>query len=206
MKVLFINGSPKERGCTYTALREVASQLRENNIETEILHIGAGPILDCMACGACRETGRCFEDDVVNIAARRMKECDALIVGCPVYFAGPSGRLVCFLDRLFYSAGGTFAGKLGACVVSARRGGCTASLDRLAKYFEFARMPMVSSTYWNMVHGNTPEEVAQDREGLQTMRNLGRDMAWMLRCIEVSRNAGVPVPAAERAERTNFIR
>lgn len=206
MKVLMINTSPKERGCTYTALREAADQLEKEGVGSEIMHIGSGPILDCMACGACSKTGRCFEDDIVNVAARAMEDCDGLIVGSPVYFAGPSGRMTCFLDRLFYSAGRVFSGKPAAAVTVARRGGCSASLERIEKYFGLYRMPMVTSTYWNMVYGTTPDEVRQDLEGMQTMRNLGMDMAWLIKCIDAGRNAGIELPAADRGSRTNFIR
>lgn len=205
MKVLLINGSPHEKGCTYTALKEVADTLQQEGVESEILWLGAKPIAGCIGCGTCRRTGKCFVNDIVNETNARMTEFDALVVGSPVYYAGPSGQLTAFLDRFFYSRN-NFAGKLGAAVVSCRRGGATAAFDRLNKYFTISRMPVVSSQYWNQVHGNTPEEVKRDAEGLQTMRTLGRDMAWLLKCIEAGKKEGVNLPAAETKISTNFIR
>lgn len=205
MKALLINGSPRRAGCTYTALREVERTLNECGVETELYQIGAKPVAGCIACGSCARTGRCFVDDGVNGLNARMAEFDAIVVGSPVYYAGPSGQLTAFLDRLFYS-GGNFAGKLGACVVSCRRGGASAAFDRLNKYFTINSMPVVSSQYWNQVHGNTPEEVLQDEEGLQTMRTLARNMAWLLKCIEAGREKGVSLPDPEPHIRTNFIR
>ena len=150
MKVLLINGSPHEHGCTYTALMEVAATLHKYQIETELLHLGKKPIAGCIACGKCAVSGRCVFDDLVNQVLDRLDEFDALVVGSPVYYAGPSGQLTAFLDRLFYSGGGRMAGKLGACVVSCRRGGATAAFDRLNKYFTISNMPVVSSQYWNL--------------------------------------------------------
>ncbi len=201
MKVLLVNGSPHERGCTYTALREVADTLEKEGIETEIFNIGKGPFYGCVACGVCRRTGKCVFGDVANDLADRMLEADGLVVGSPVYYAGPNGALCALLDRVFYSHKG-FTGKPSAAVVSCRRGGASASFDRLNKYFTINGMPVVSSTYWNSVHGNTPEEVKKDREGLQVMRNIGHAMATMLRNI----SGGEAVPAFERGEVTNFIR
>ncbi len=206
MKVLMINGSPHEHGCTDAALRELEKTLRSEGLETEIFWVGQEPIAGCRACGACAKLGRCVVNDRVNELAARLEACDALVLGSPVYYAGPSGQITAFLDRLFYSAGKKMPGKLGAAVVSCRRGGASAAFDRLNKYFTISNMPIVPSQYWNQVHGNTPEEVAQDAEGLQTMRTLGANMAWLLRCIEAGRRAGIERPAYEAPLRTNFIR
>ena len=206
MKVLLINGSPHKAGCTYIALKEVADTLEQNGIGTQFLYLGVKPVAGCIACGNCAKTGRCFIDDKVNELIDLLPELDGIVVGSPVYYAGPSGQLTAFLDRAFYAGGGRFAGKLGAAVVSCRRGGASAAFDRLNKYFTINSMPVVSSQYWNQVHGNTPDEVRQDLEGLQTMRTLGRNMAWLLRCIELGRANGVDFPAGERQIMTNFIR
>lgn len=208
MKVLLINGSPKEKGCTYTALCEVESELNKAGIETEIFHVGKQPIRGCNACGSCGRSGnsRCiFNDDTVNIGLEKAEMADGLIFGSPVHYAGATGMITSFLDRFFY-AGRSFAYKPGAAVVSCRRGGATAAFDQLNKYFTIASMPIVSSQYWNMVHGNTPEEVAQDLEGMQIMRTLGMNMAWLLKCIEAGKSAGVALPEKEKRIATNFIR
>ena len=205
MKALLINGSPHEKGCTYTALREVADELERNGVEAEMFHVPSDSP-GCRACRACRRTGRCVIDDEVNALAARLDEFDAIVLGSPVYYAGPAGQLCAFADRLFYSSPGRMDGKLGASVVSCRRGGNTASFDRLNKYFTISNMPVVSSQYWNQVHGNTPDEVRRDLEGLQTMRTLARNMAWLLRCIEAGEAAGVPRPEREPQVQTNFIR
>lgn len=205
MKVLLINGSPNEQGCTFTALSEASKTLNKNGINTEIYWIGKKPIAGCIACGHCFETGECVWNDNVNKLAERLDEFDGFIIGSPVYYAGPSGQITAFLDRLFYSAGRKLAGKLGASVVSCRRGGATAAFDRLNKYFTICNMPIVSSQYWNMVHGFTPEDVMKDKEGLQTMRTLGENMAWLLKCIQAGRESGVPEPEYEPKVMTNFI-
>lgn len=206
-KVLLINGSGNAHGCTFTALSEVAGMLNQEGIETEIIQLGKEPIRDCIGCGACAKLGHCvFEDDLVNEVAEKARHADGFVFGTPVYYAHPSGRILSFLDRLFYSAGGAFAFKPAAGVASARRAGTTASLDVLNKYFTIARMPVVSSNYWNMVHGNTPEEVKQDLEGLQIMRGIGQNMAWMIKCIEAGKAAGIACPQTEQKVRTNFIR
>ncbi len=207
MKVMLLNGSPHPAGCTYTALAEAESVLGQHGIGTAWTHIGNKPILGCQGCGACYTLDHCaFENDadnLVNRFVRDMAGCDALIIGSPVYYAGPNGALCALLDRAFYSGGDAFRGKPGAAVASCRRGGATATLDRLNKYLTICQMPVVSSQYWNMVHGNTPDEVRQDAEGLQTMRTLGHSLAWMLKAIA----AGGPLPpAAEKPQRTNFIR
>lgn len=191
MKVLLINGSPKLKGCTYTALNEIAKELEAENIETEIFHIGNQPIRGCIGCGGCKSNNRCvFNDDTVNKAIEKVKEADGIIFGSPVHYAAASGSLTSFLDRLFYAYGGKFlAYKPGASIVSCRRGGSTAAFDQLNKYFTISNMPIVSSQYWNMVHGNTPDEVRQDLEGMQIMRTLGRNMAWLLKSINIGKKS-----------------
>lgn len=211
MKVLMINGSPNKEGCTYTALSEIAKTLKEEGVESEIVHIGSGPIHGCIGCGKCKDsdarTGRCiFEDDVVNQLIEKMEQADGLIIGSPVYFASANGSLVAALDRMFYAGRGCFAHKPGAAIASARRAGTTATFDQLNKYFAINQMPVATSTYWNMVHGNCPDDVRQDKEGLQTMRNLARNMAWLLKCMESGKAAGIKPPQAESTQRTNFIR
>ncbi|WP_346886938.1 flavodoxin family protein [Clostridium sp. UBA1056] len=208
MKVLLINGSPNEKGCTYTALHEIAKELEKENIEAEIFHVGKDPIRGCMGCGHCYRSGSCkciFNDDTVNIALEKAKDMDGFIFGSPVHYASASGMLTSFLDRFFY-AGNGFEYKPGAAIVSCRRGGATAAFDQLNKYFTITNMPIVSSQYWNMVHGNTPEEVVQDLEGMQIMRTLGKNMAWLLKSIEAGKKSGISLPAKEERARTNFIR
>lgn len=205
MKVLLVNGSPHDRGCTYTALHEIAVTLEKEGVESELLWLGAKPVAGCIACGHCKKAGRCIFDDLVNETIGKLPAFDGIIVGSPVYYAGPSGQLTAFLDRLFY-AGTGFAGKLGAAVVSCRRGGASAAFDRLNKYFMMNCMPVVSSQYWNQIHGNTPEEAEQDGEGLQTMRTLARYTAWLLKSLAAGRERGLELPAPEPRIRTNFIR
>ena len=208
MKVLMLNGSPHKEGCTWTALCEAAKELEKEGIETEILHVGGRQVWGCMGCGACARLGKCVhDDDLVNTAVAKMKECDGLIVGSPVHYASASGAITSFLDRFFYCGGAAAAHKPGAAVVSARRAGTTAALDQLNKYFTINQMPVVSSQYWNMVHGTSAQETAEDEEGMQIMRTRGRNMAWLLKCIEAGKRAGVCIPAAEtERKRTNFIR
>lgn len=207
MKVLLINGSPREEGCTYTALSEVALALETENIKTEIFHVGKQPIRGCMACGACSKSnsGKCVFNDTVNIALEKAKEVDGFVFGSPVHYAAASGQITSFLDRFFY-AGTGFQYKPGAAIVSCRRGGSTAAFEQLNKYFTIANMPIVSSQYWNMVHGNTPDEVKQDLEGMQTMRVLGKNMAWLLKSIQAGKDAGIELPEKEARVVTNFIR
>ena len=206
MKVLLINGSPHKKGCTYTALREVADELERQGIETEIFQLGTAAVRSCTACGQCARTGRCiFDDDPVNQCLDRLRQADGLIVGAPVHYAGPAGAVTALLDRMFYRKSGFLALKPAAAVVSCRRGGASAAFDRLNKYFTIAQMPVVSSQYWNAVHGNTPEQVRQDLEGMQIMRTLGRNMAWLLKCIDYAKEA-VPRPEQEERVATNFIR
>ncbi|MCL2326368.1 MAG: flavodoxin family protein [Proteobacteria bacterium] len=206
MKVLLINGSPRENGCTYRALDEIAQTLSRDFIETEFLHLGKREIRGCIACGQCKALGRCIFDDIVNQAAEKMETCDAMVVGSPVYFASANGTLFSFLDRLFYANRRSFFHKPAACVVSARRAGATASMDALLKYFSISQMPIVTSSYWPMVHGNTPEEVEKDLEGLQTMRNLARNLAWILKAIHLGKQNGLQPPDNNTAVHTNFIR
>lgn len=207
MKVLLFNGSHKPNGCTFTALSEVAKTLNSEGVETEILQIGARPVRDCIGCNQCAGKQRCvFDDDIVNAWIEKIKTADGFIFGTPVYYAHPSGRILCAMDRLFYAAGEYFVHKPAAVIASARRGGTTATLDTISKYFGVAQMPVISSTYWNMVHGNMPEQTIQDLEGMQTMRNIGRNMAWMLKCIEAGKKAGIAAPTAETEAWTNFIR
>lgn len=206
MNVILLNGSPHPAGCTYTALREVADTLNAEGVDTEILQVGSRPVSGCLGCGACLKTGRCFIDDGVNDFVARSAQADGFVFGSPVHYAAASGALTSFLDRAFYGKGKAFTNKPGAVVVSCRRGGASAAFDQLNKYFTISSMPVVSSQYWNQVHGNTPDEVRRDLEGMQTMRTLGRNMAWLLRCIEAGRAAGVPLPAREDKVATNFIR
>ncbi|MDU1912035.1 flavodoxin family protein [Fusobacterium sp.] len=206
MKVMLLNGSPNEKGCTYTALREVEKVLNKHEIETEIVYLGKKPIAGCIACSKCFETGKCIWNDKVNEITERSAEIDGLIIGSPVYYASANGSLTAFLDRLFFSAGEKMAGKLGASIVSCRRAGSTAAFDQLNKYFTISNMPIVSSNYWNQVHGFTPEDVMQDKEGLQIMRTLGENMAWLLKCIEAGKKMNIPNPEYEEKIMTNFIK
>ncbi len=211
MKVLLVNGSPSKEGCTYTALKEVADTLNKEGIDTEIFWVGAKPVGGCMDCEYCRTHGECVLKDVVNEFQKKLADADGFVFGSPVHYAAASGNLTSFMDRLFFSTPKTDGKKAllymkpAAAVVSARRGGNTATFDQINKYFTIQQMPVVSSCYWNMVHGNTPDEVRQDKEGLYTMRVLGRNMAYLLRCMEAASKAGVPLPETEPAVYTNFI-
>lgn len=205
MKVLLINGSPHANGCTYTALCEVEKELNKSDIETEIIHVGNKDIRGCIACGNCRKNGKCVFDDMVNEVAPKFTECDGIVVGSPVYYASANGNLISFMDRLFYSNACDKNMKVGAAVVSARRVGCSSTFDELNKYFTIAGMPVASSQYWNSVHGNTPEEVLKDEEGLQVMRTLGKNMAFLVKSIALGKEKyGLPEKEAKVA--TNFIR
>lgn len=206
MKVILVNGSPHANGCTFTALTEVAETLTTHGIETEIMQLGTKPISGCLGCRVCVEKGNCFMDDLVNIFLSKAKAADGFIFGSPVHYAAASGHLTSFLDRAFFGKSDLFANKLGAAVVSCRRGGASSAFDQINKYFTISNMPVVSSQYWNQVHGNTPEEVKQDLEGMQTMRTLGHNMAWLLKCIEAGKKAGIPLPQREPKTATNFIR
>jgi len=203
MKVLLINGSPRERGNTFRALSEIATTLNSEGVETDVINIGKGAVQGCIACGMCGREGRCtFRDDLYNKVLRSVKDgIDGLIVGSPVYYGGPNGSLCALLDRVFYSLGPQLQYKPGASVAVCRRGGATTAFDRLNKYFTMMNMPLVSSQYWNIVYGQTPGQVALDEEGMQTMRTLAHNMAWMLRQL----NSGEDKPTQERRVWTNFI-
>lgn len=206
MKVLLINGSPNEHGCTYTALAEAQKVFEKNGVETEIVYLGKKPVAGCVACGICRKAGYCVYNDTVNDVIDKLDDIDGLIVGSPVYYAGVSGQITSFLDRLFFAASAKMKGKPAASIVSCRRGGASAAFEIINKYFMMTNMPVVTSQYWNQVHGNTPEEVLRDEEGLQTVRVLAQNMIWLMRSIEAGRAAGVEYPEYEPKVRTNFIR
>lgn len=204
MKVLLINGSPKKAGNTFLALSEVAGTLNGNGIETTLIHIGNKAVQGCIACNKCYELGRCiFKDELYNKIRESLKDADGLIIGSPVYYAGPNGSLCAILDRIFYSCSELLLYKPGASVVVCRRGGASAAFDRLNKYFTISNMPVVSSQYWNNVHGLLPGESTQDAEGMQTMRTLGKNMAWILMNLK---NGVTTIPKQEARQRTNFIR
>lgn len=204
MKVLMINGSPNARGCTYTALTEVAKTLNEAGVVTEFIQVGNKDLRGCIACRKCKTSGKCAFDDLVNEVAPKLAGCDGIVVGSPVYYASANGTLVSFLDRLFYSTRFDKTMKVGAAVVSARRGGTTATFDQLNKYFTISGMPVVSSQYWNMVHGYTPEDVYADKEGCQIMRTLGRNMAFLIKGIALAKDK-YGLPEQEARVTTNFI-
>lgn len=206
MKVLMLNGSCKSNGNTNYALEEIGKALKEEGVDFEIFQLGSQPVKDCIGCRQCTEKGCVFEDNNVNEFISKAKEADGLIFGTPVYYAHPSGRVLSFLDRVFYSSGKSLSFKPGAAVAVARRGGTTASFDVMNKYFGISQMPVVGSTYWNIAHGKVPDEARFDEEGMQTMRNLGRNMAWMIKCINAGKNAGVALPETERAYSTSFVR
>lgn len=206
MKVILVNGSPHKEGCTYTALQEVAGSLEKEGIETEMFWLGVKPIGGCIACNSCLSTGKCFQnDELVNAFLEKVPDADAFVFGSPVHYAAASGMLTSFMDRVFYGRADLFAHKLGAAVVSCRRGGAATTFDQINKYFTICNMPVVSSQYWNQIHGGCAEEARQDAEGMQTMRTLGSNMAWLLKCIEAGRNAGIEKPQLESVVRTNFI-
>ncbi len=208
MKVLLINGSPNENGCTFTALSEIKKSLEQNNIEAEIFHIGKNQVRGCIGCGGCRKNdGKCvFNDDVVNTVIEKAKDADGFVFGSPVHYASPAGALMAVLDRVFFAGSENFKFKPGASIVSCRRSGTTASVDCLNKYFTISNMPVVSSNYWNMVHGSSPEDVLKDEEGLQIMRGIGNNMAWLLKCIELGKKNGIAHPIPEAKIKTNFIK
>lgn len=208
MKVLMINGSPKSEGSTATALKEIAKILDSEGIESEIFNIGTPIVRDCTGCGKCRKNGGvcAFDDDCVNELIARAGEADGFIFGTPVYYAHPSGMLLSLLNRVFYAGGANFAHKPGATIACARRAGTTTSLDVLNKYLTISQMPVISSTYWNGIYGRKGEEVLQDEEGRQTLENLARNMAWMLKCISLAKEQGIEPPKNPKVKRTNFIR
>ncbi len=205
MKVLLINGSPNLKGCTFTALEEVAKTLNQEGVETEIIHVGNKDIRGCIGCRQCKTKGKCIFDDLVNEIAPQFNECDGIVIGSPVYYASANGTLISFIDRLFYSVTTDKTMKVGAAVVSCRRGGASATFDEINKYFTISGMPVVSSQYWNSVHGNTPEEVRQDKEGMQVMRTLGKNMAFLLKSIDLGKEK-YGLPQKEDHIFTNFIR
>lgn len=208
MKVILVNGSPHKEGCVYTALSEVAKTLNEQGVETEIFHVGIPAIQDCIGCFSCRDhRGKCaYDKDTVNVFLEKAKDADGFIFGSPVYYAHPSGRILSFMDRAFFAGKEFLENKPAAIVVSARRAGTTASIDAMMKHLTINNMPVVSSNYWNMVHGSTPEDVKKDLEGMQVMRILGQNLAWLLKCIEAGKNSGIEPPAREEKIWTNFIR
>lgn len=207
MKVLLVNGSPHKEGCTYTALKEVAGALEKNGVETEIMWLGVDALAGCIGCGSCARTGEgCFRKDVVNEFVEKAEGADGYIFGSPVHYAAASGALTSFMDRAFYSGGKMMSGKPAAAVVSCRRGGASAAFDQINKYFTINCMPVVGSQYWNQVHGGSSEEVIKDEEGMQTMRTLGNNMAWLLKCIEAGKEKGIDFPEREPVIRTSYIR
>ena len=206
MKALLVNGSPHPRGCTYTALTELKNTLEAEGIEVELLHVGGKDIRGCIACRKCAQTGKCVFDDVVNEVVPKLAEADAFVIGCPVYFASPAGGAISFMDRLFFSTLGIDKTmKVGAAVVTCRRGGNTATFDVLNKYFTISGMPVASSQYWNSIHGRTPGEAEQDGEGLQTMRTLARNMTFLMRSIALGKEQ-FGLPEKEDRIATHFIR
>ena len=206
MNVLLINGSPNANGCTFTALSEVAKTLNENGVDTELIHVGNKDIRGCIGCYKCTESGKCVFNDLVNETAQKFSECDGIVIGSPVYYASANGGVVSFLDRLFLSTSShDKTMKVGAAVVTARRGGSTSAFDVLNKYFSVSGMPIATSRYWNMVYGPTSEQAIQDEEGLQTMRVLGRNMAFLIKSISLGKQK-YGLPENEAAIRTNFIR
>lgn len=206
MKVLLLNGSPKAKGCTNRALVEVANALQKEGIETEIYHIGVKNFGGCISCGSCRKNGKCIFDDAVNVIAGKLDSADGLVIGSPIHYAAPSGSILGVLHRLAIVAGSKLMYKPAATVVSARRGGTTAGLEVLNKVPQYFRMPLISGQYWPMVHGSNPEQVEADEEGLQIMRSIGTNMAWLLKCIEAGKAAGIPVPTPETGLRTDFFK
>ena len=211
MKVLLFNGSPHANGCTYTALEEIAKTLKEEGIDSEIYQLGIEPVAHCRACYACGQLGRCVIDDKVNDFVAQAENYDGFIFGSPVHYASASAGIVSFLDRAFFVAAKSgrshfFKHKPGTVIASARRAGTTATIDQLLKHPQFNQMPIISGNYWPMVHGSNPEDVKQDLEGMQTMRIIGKNMAWFLKCIEAGKNAGINSPEPEEKIKTNFIR
>ena len=205
MKVILVNGSPHKCGCTNRALEEIQTELSRQGIDSEIFWIGTS-VKDCVACGRCRQLGKCTFDDIVNEFTEKAKDADGFVFGTPVYYSSASGSITSFMDRVFYSGGKYLADKPAATIMSCRRGGASETFGQLNMYYTINHMPVVSSQYWNQVHGNTPAEVEQDLEGLQTMRTLAVNMSWLLKCIEAGKKAGIPMPEREEKIATNFIR
>lgn len=205
MKVLLINGSPKSNGCTFRALKEVEKTLNAEDIETELVHIGNKEIRGCIACGYCMENKKCVFNDVVNEVALKFQEADGIVIGSPVYYSGCNGTVLAFLDRLFHSTHFSKKMKVGAAVISSRRAGSTTALDEIYKYYGICNMPIVTSNYWNEVHGSVESDVEEDIEGLQTMRELGKNMAFLIKSINLGKKE-YGVPESEKKEFTNFVR
>ena len=206
MKVLLINGSPKTNGNTAFALNQMVDVFQSEGVEAEVIQVGSQPIRGCAACGGCYKLGKCVFDDLVNEVAEKLQYADGLVVASPVYYASPNGTLLSFLDRLFYSSGHVDKRmKIGASVVVARRGGCTASMDVLNKYFSISQMPVASSTYWNIIHGSKPQEAAQDAEGIRTVRNLAKNVVFLMRSVALGKET-IGLPEPENRVFTNFIR
>ena len=203
MKVLLLNGSPKNNGCTRRALEEVAKTLKGENIEIEIVNVGNKDIRGCIACNTCNKLNKCVFNDIVNEIADKFKDADGIVIGTPVYYAGSNGNIISLLDRLFYSTKFDKTMKVGAAVISSRRAGSTSALDEIYKYYGICIMPIVTSSYWNEVHGSCKEEVEKDKEGLQTMRNLGRNMAFLIKSIELGKKEN-GIPELEKGIYTNF--
>ncbi|MCX4312914.1 MAG: flavodoxin family protein [Clostridia bacterium] len=207
MKVLLFNGSVHGNGTTFAALSIVAGALEAEGVDTEIVQLGAKPARDCIACGGCVGKGKCvFDTDCVNECIEKAASADGFVFGSPVYYAHPNGQLLSAMDRMFYAGKDKFAHKPAAAIVAARRGGTTASLDAIQKHFSINQMPVVSSTYWNMIHGATASDIEQDEEGKQTMVNLGKNVAWLLKCIAAGKAAGINAPDVGKIIRTNFVR
>ncbi len=206
MKVILVNGSPHEKGCTYTALCEVERTLIDNGIQTEIFWLGNKAMSGCLGCGACFESKKCVIDDIVNVFLEKAKDADGFVFGTPVHYAAASGALTSFMDRAFYGKANYFMGKPAATVVCCRRGGASAAFDQVNKYYPISGMPVVPSQYWNSVHGVGTEEPKKDEEGMQTMRTLANNFAWLLKCIDLGKKNGLECPKREPAKRTNFIR
>lgn len=205
MKVILLNGSPRGEKCTYTALKIIEEELVNEGIEVKIFSVGNKPVIGGTGCGACGGLGKCVHDDLVNVVSEELETADGFIVGSPVHYASASGAVTSFLDRLFYCTDKKYLRMMfGASIVSCRRGGASAAFDQLNKYFTISEMPIVSSTYWNQIHGNTPEEALQDLEGVCTMKTLARNMAYLIKCKEAAKH--IPMPEAVKKERTNFIR
>ena len=205
MKVLLINGGPHEKGCTNRALLEIKNTLLAEGVESDIVWLGNSPVASCIGCGACKKSGECFRKDIANEVAARLDEYDGYVFGSPVHYAACSGALSSFMDRLFYTSSKKMYMKPAAAVVSCRRGGATAAFDEINKYFTISCMPVVSSQYWNQIHGSTAHEAEQDFEGLQTMRTLARNMAYMIKAFALAKENGIPLPEKEAQIRTNFI-
>lgn len=206
MKVTIINSSPHEKGCVNVALQEIVGEFKRQGVDAEIIHIGRETIHSCMACGYCRSAGRCAYDDLLNDVAGKLIVSDGLIFATPVYYAGISGQLKCFMDRLFYAYGRRLSNKPVAAVVNARRSGCVTAFQDVNNFFTMSNMIVVTSQYWNQVHGAHAEDVADDEEGLQTMRTLAKNMTWIMKCIEAGKQAGIPMPVQEPVTHTNFVR